>query len=256
MNTNTRRYGGGWPGMAMALLLLALASGCAHHNPMARWRPSPNFDVRRPVLIVLHYTAGDSLQGSLRTLQTANSQGPVSAHYLLARDGRLLQLVDERDRAWHAGEGSWGTISDVNSASIGIEIDNDGHSPFPDVQIQRLIVLLDNLTRRLGIPRHQIIGHEDMAPGRKIDPGPLFPWKQLHDAGFGRWPDADAGPPPQGFDGWLALAALGYPLQDRAAALQSFRHHYRGMAGGGESMDAQDLYILHALARQLQGAAP
>lgn len=244
-----------WPRPALALLLTVLASGCAHHNPLAQWARSPNYDTRRPVLVVLHYTAGKTAEGSLRTLQTSNSNGPVSAHYLLGKDGELYQLVDEKQRAWHAGDGRWGTITDVNSASLGIEIDNDGRSPYPEVQIDRLIALLEDVTGRLGIPREQVIGHEDMAPGRKIDPGPLFPWKRLHEAGFGIWPDPGAGEPPAAFDGWLALAALGYPLDDRAATLQSFRHRFRGIGSSGAELDEEDRRVLYGLIHALLPAA-
>lgn len=234
------------PALFMALLLSSCATG---RNPLARWERSPNFNERQPMLVVLHYTTEESAEKSLRTLKTVNSQGPVGVHYLIGRDGALYQLVKDGKRAWHAGSGRWGTITDVNSASIGIEIDNSGHDPFPDVQIDRLVALLDDLTRRLGIPRRQIIGHEDMAPGRKIDPGPLFPWKRLHEAGFGAWPDENAGDPPPGFDGWLAMAAIGYPLDDREGALRSFRHHFRGIESEGIELEAEDLRILHGLTR-------
>lgn len=253
------RAAGGGRRSAVALLaplLLLLLSACAHRNPLAKWEPSPNFDARRPVVVVLHYTAGDTAEGSLRTLQTANSGGPVSAHYLLGKDGTLYQLVDEGKRAWHAGGGRWGTLTDLNSTSIGIEIDNDGRSPYPEVQIQRLIVLLEDVTRRLGISRQQVIGHSDLAPGRKVDPGPLFPWKRLYEAGFGIWPDAGAGDPPAQFDGWLAMAALGYPLDHRGHALQAFRHRFRGLDRPGDTFEDEDLRILYALTRPLLGAAP
>ena len=199
----------------MALLAALLSSCATGHNPLAKWERSRNFNERQPVLIVLHYTTEESSEKSLHTLKTANSKGPVGVHYLVGRDGRLFQLVKDGKRAWHAGGGRWGTITDVNSASIGIELDNSGHDPFPDVQVDKLIVLLNDLTQRLAIPRRQVIGHEDMAPGRKIDPGPLFPWKRLYEAGFGMWPDPDAGEPPPGFDGWLAMAAIGYPSLPR-----------------------------------------
>jgi len=239
----------------LPLLSLLLLSACAHRNPLAQWERSPNFDTRRPVAVVLHYTAGQTAADSLRTLKTANSNGPVSAHYLLGKDGTLYQLVDERKRAWHAGGGRWGTLTDLNSTSIGIEIDNDGRSPYPEVQIERLILLLEDVTRRLGIPRQQVIGHSDLAPGRKVDPGPLFPWKRLYDAGFGIWPAADAGDPPAQFDGWLAMAALGYPLDNRGHALQAFRHRFRGIDRQGAEFDAEDLRILYALTRPLLGTA-
>ena len=229
--------------------LLALLTACGHappRNPLAGWVPSPNQDVRRPNLIVIHFTEQDSVQQSLDTLRGRNSGGPVSAHYLIGADGTRYQLVSDERRAWHAGAGSWGPFTDLNSASIGIELDNDGKSPFAEAQVQSLLLLLDDLCTRLRIPRSQIIGHQDLAPTRKPDPGPLFPWKRLADAGFGRWPAADAPPAPDGFDPWTALRLIGYPLDDRAATVRAFRNHFRGQ--GGSELDAEDLRILHALA--------
>ena len=236
----------------LPLLLLAATAltACNHappRNPLATWVPSPNQDLRRPNLIVIHFTEQDSVQQSLDTLRSANSGGRVSAHYLIGSDGKRYQLVSDERRAWHGGAGSWGTITDINSASIGIELDNDGQSPFAEAQVQSLLVLLEDLCTRLRIPRSQIIGHQDSAPTRKPDPGPLFPWKRLADAGFGRWPAADAPPAPEGFDPWTALRLIGYPLDDRAATVRAFRNHYRGQ--GGTELDAEDLRILHALTR-------
>lgn len=239
--------------MRLNLLLLLLAASlaaCSHappRNPLAQWVPSPNHEPRRPILIVLHATEQDSVQESLDTLRTRNSGGPVSAHYLIGKDGVLYQLVSDDLRAWHAGPGRWGTITDVNSASIGIELDNDGESPFPPAQIASLLKLLDDLCERLDIPRTQIVAHADFAPTRKRDPGRLFPWKQLADAGFGRWPDAAAGEPPADFDPWQALRLLGYPLDDRAATVRAFHRHFRGTET--DALDAEDARILYALTR-------
>ncbi len=230
-----------------ALVLIGACAPAPVRSPLATWVPSSNADDRRPVLIVLHFTSQDSVQQSLHTLRTRNSGGPVSAHYLLGADGHIYQLVADTRRAWHAGPGRWGTITDVNSASIGIELDNDGQSAFAPAQIDSLLRLLADLTARLHIPRTQIIGHEDMAPGRKDDPGALFPWRQLADAGFGQWPRGVLVDPPQGFDPWLALRAVGYPLEDRAATVRAFHHHFRGV--DADQLDAEDLRILHALTR-------
>ena len=242
--------------LAVAALTVLLAA-CAHsgpRNPLATWVPSKNFDERRPVVIVLHYTEQDSVEQSLDTLRSRNSGGRVSSHYLLGKDGKIYQLVSDAKRAWHAGAGSWGAITDVNNASIGIEIDNDGKSPFPDAQIDSLIVLLRDLTTRLRIPPTQIIGHSDLAPTRKIDPGPLFPWKRLHDAGFGLWPADTTQDPPAGFDPWLALQAIGYSTDNRADTVRAFHHRFRGMEG--TELDAQDLRILHALTRTADTTPP
>jgi N-acetylmuramoyl-L-alanine amidase len=229
--------------LAASLLLAA----CAHapRNPMATWVPSSNHSPRQPILIVIHATEQRGVQESLDTLRTANSGGPVSAHYLIGRDGARYQLVADDQRAWHAGPGHWGTITDVNSVSIGIELDNDGESPFPPAQIASLLRLLEDLCARLDIPRTQIIAHADFAPVRKRDPGFRFPWQRLARAGFGLWPAADAGPPPDGFDPWLALRLIGYPLEDRAATVRAFHRHFRGTEG--DTLDAEDARILHAL---------
>lgn len=233
------------------LLLVALLAACAHapRNPLATWVPSPNHDIRRPVLIVLHYTNQHSVQESLDTLRTANSLGPVSAHYLVGANGHIYQLVSDQMRAWHGGSGRWGTITDINSASIGIELDNTGTTPFAQPQIDSLLRLLTDLTERLHIPRTQIVGHQDFAPTRKDDPGPLFPWQQLADAGFGRWPQGALIDPPAGFDPWMALALIGYPLDDRAATVRTFHNHFRGM--GSDTLDEQDLRILYNLILQI-----
>ena len=235
----------------LAASLLVLLAACTHappRNPMAQWVPSPNFGPRQPILIVIHATEQDGVRQSLDTLRTENSGGPVSAHYLIGHDGRRYQLVSDELRAWHAGPGRWGTITDVNSASIGIELDNNGEDPFPPAQIASLVELLDDLCRRHGIPRTQVVGHADFAPSRKRDPGAKFPWRQLADAGFGLWPDGDAGEPPPRFDPWLALRLLGYPLEDgRADVVRAFHRHFRGTET--DALDAEDARLLFALTR-------
>lgn len=248
----------------LTLLLPLLLAACAHapvpvHNPLAQWVPSPNVDARRPVIIVLHATEQHSAQQSLDTLRTANSKGPVSAHYLIGADGRIYQLVADAERAWHAGGGRWGTITDLNSASIGIELDNAVGAPYTDAQITALLRLLDDLSVRLSIPKTQVIGHADLAPTRKRDPGALFPWQRLADAGYGLWPQGAPQDPPAGFDPWLAMAAIGYPLADRAAAVRAFHRHYRGRDDGDDpqaGFDAEDLRILDALVRQRMAMKP
>src|SRR5690606_38616002 len=246
----------------IALAATLLLAACAHapsHNPMATWVPSPNFEARRPNLIVLHATEQQSVEESLDTLRTANSGGPVSSHYLVGADGRIYQLVADLDRAWHARGGHWGTISDVNNASTGIENDNDGEEPFTTPQIAAVIRLLGDLTERLGIPPTAVIAHADMAPTRKRDPGAHFPWKQLHEAGFGIWPEAPLADPPEGFDPWLALRLVGYPLEldpspGHPAIVRAFHRRFRGIET--DVLDEEDLRILHALTQfRLEGSS-
>jgi len=234
----------------LACLLLAACTSTGVRSPLATWVASPNYNARDPVIIVLHHTDQHSVQQSLDTLRSANSGGKVSSHYLVGADGHIYQLVGDDRRAWHAGPGRWGAITDLNSASIGIEVDNDGDSPFAPAQIQALIRLLEDLCTRLRIPRTQIIGHADLAPARKQDPSRFFPWQQLAEAGFGVWPRASDGAAPAGFDPWLALQAFGYPLDNRDAAVGAFHRRFRGRDDLPATLDADDARILHSLLQQ------
>lgn len=238
--------------IVLATLLLSLLAACAStppHNPLAQWHGSPNHEPRRARIIVLHHTAMHSAEGAIRTLQTGNAGGPVSAHYVIGEDGRIHQLVAEDRRAWHAGGSRWAGIDDLNSWSIGIELDNDGTEPFSAAQIDALLVLLEDLTSRLGILPHLVVGHGDVAPTKKDDPSVLFPWRRLADAGFGLWPRDRPAPPPPGFDPWVAMRLVGYDLRDPAAALAAFHRHYRG-SGERHWLPGDDA-ILHDLQRQL-----
>ena len=139
------------------------------------------------------------------------------------------------------------------------DVENAVGRPYTEAQISALLRLLDDLTTRLGIPKTQVIGHADLAPTRKRDPGALFPWQQLAAAGYGLWPQGALVEPPAGFDPWLAMAAVGYPLGDRAAAVRAFHRHYRGHDDGEDpqaAFDAEDLRILYALAQQRMAMKP
>lgn len=158
------------------------------------WRASPNHDERRsPIdILLLHYTGMPSEEGALDWL--ASQESRVSSHYFVFSDGRLVQLVDESRRAWHAGASQWCGETDINSRSIGIEIANEGHAaaggvppPFPDVQIEAVIRLCREIVARHPIPPHRVLAHSDVAPGRKIDPGERFPWARLAQGGIGHW---------------------------------------------------------------------
>ena len=236
----------------LALLLLAACASTEVRSPLATWVPSPNHNARAPVVIVLHHTDQHSVQESLDTLRSANSGGKVSSHYLVGSDGELYQLVADGERAWHAGGGRWGGFTDLNSTSIGIEIDNNGSSPFTQPQIASLLRLLEDLCSRYNIPRSQIIGHADLAPTRKADPSRYFPWQQLAEAGFGLWPDPKHGPAPAGFDSWLAMQAFGYALDDRAAAARAFHRRFRGSDTLPAELDPEDARILYSLLQQKQ----
>ena len=198
---------------------------------------SPNFDARRPNLVVIHHTSNTTLETALDTLTSPERR--VSAHYLIGRDGRLVQLVDEAQRAWHAGRSWWGGMTDVNSASIGIELDNDGFEPFAGAQIEALLALLADIAARYPIPAANYLGHADVAPGRKTDPSAFFPWQRLAEHGFGLWcapPYARPSATAAGGGIELLLAALGYDPALPEASLAAFRLHY----SGGEQLAPDD----------------
>lgn len=188
------------------------------------WYPSPNFDQRRPNYVIIHDTADDDVGQALHTLTDPLRQ--VSSHYLIGSDGTIYQLVDERARAWHAGVSKWGGDTDLNSASLGIELDNDGEEPFAPAQISALIALLQDIAQRYRIPAANYLGHADVAPTRKVDPSRYFPWKTLADAGFGLWCDPPLPEAPAGMSTVLALQAFGYDVSDPEAAIRAFKRHF------------------------------
>lgn len=196
---------------------------------MSLTHPSPNFGERRGGarvdLVVLHYTAMATCAEALDRLCDPSAE--VSAHYLIDRDGTVLSLVDEAVRAWHAGAGTWGGRGDVNSRSLGIELVNSGAEPFPEPQMAALEDLLAAILHRHGLPPQAVIGHSDMAPDRKGDPGPRFDWRRLARQGLAVWPE------PGGAGDFAAdLAAFGYPDAPPELLLAAFRLRFRPWATG------------------------
>ena len=214
---------------------------------MAAFLLSQNFGPRRdgmkPTLAVLHYTAMCDASSALQRL--CDPVAEVSAHWLIGLDGKCISLVDEASRAWHAGAGRWGRATDVNSASIGIELDNDGTSPFPEAQMRALESLLSEVLERWTIPPEGVIGHSDLAPGRKADPGPRFDWRRLALSGLSIWPEARVEAPFAD-----SAARFGYPVAEAGpdAVLRAFRLRFRPGAAGPE--DAWDRALAADLARR------
>ena len=206
--------------------------------------PSPNWNERKlPVsMVVLHYTGMRTAADALERMCSPAAE--VSAHYMIDEDGTVTQLVDEEKRAWHAGRSSWRGITDVNSASVGIELVNPGHEfgyrPFPEAQIDALLPLLADIVRRHNVPRANVVGHSDVAPARKTDPGELFPWERLARLRL-------ALPVPKLslrliYDNrgafFLALERFGYDITDERAALRAFQRRFRPQRVDGE-LDGQ-----------------
>ncbi|UYV36950.1 N-acetylmuramoyl-L-alanine amidase [Rhodobacteraceae bacterium D3-12] len=200
-------------------------------SPEIIQRPTTAFGSREgapPCLIVLHYTAMESAGAALERL--CDPEIEVSAHYLISETGETVQMVDESERAWHAGAGRWGACDDVNTHSIGIELANRGDHPFGEPQMAALEGLLAAIMARHGIPAEHVIGHSDIAPGRKIDPGPRFDWARLARRGLSIWPLGDAKPSDFARD----AAAFGYPVADvgEGLVLEAFRLRFRPWADG------------------------
>jgi len=228
-----------------------LGSGAVPADPAGRgqltpiWHPSPNFGPRRdaalPDIVVLHYTAMTRAEAARDWLCTPEAQ--VSAHYVIAEDGRCWHLVQEDQRAWHAGAGQWGGCDDVNSRSVGIELCNTGHQPFSEPLMASLEELLRGVLRRWAIPPWRVIGHSDMALGRKIDPGPRFDWRRLARQGLAVWP---AGAPPGDF--LTDARRFGYAPSEgqEETLLAAFRARFRPGAKGPQ--DAVDAALMADLA--------
>jgi N-acetylmuramoyl-L-alanine amidase len=239
--------------------------------------PSPNQnerrDGRRPDMILLHYTGMKDAGAALQRL--ANPLAEVSAHYLVFEDGRVFQMVPEAARAWHAGVGTWRGDTDINTASIGIEIANPGHdwgyADFPDPQVRAIAALCRDIAGRHGIVPHRILAHSDVAPKRKADPGEKFPWDILAAAGVGHWvPPAplgdgrsfargDEGQPIQALQAMLGLYGYGLDItgvfdDTTEAVVTAFQRHFRPARVDGVA-DASTILTLRNLLGALPGAA-
>ncbi|MFC4624298.1 N-acetylmuramoyl-L-alanine amidase [Daeguia caeni] len=212
--------------------------------------PSPNFGMRRdgktPKFLILHYTGLPTAEEALEILKSPERQ--VSVHYLVHEDGRVVQMVSEKARAWHAGVSFWKGEEDLNSASIGIEIVNpgelEGYPPFKDAQIEAVIALCQDICARHGIRPEHVLAHSDIAPARKTDPGESFPWDRLHAAGVGHYvvptpicggrffARGDQGQPVEALQSMLALYGYGIAINgvfDEATeiVIKAFQRHFR-----------------------------
>ncbi len=239
--------------------------------------PSPNSgdrnNARQPDMIVLHYTGMLEAEGAIEKLCTAGSE--VSAHYIVLEDGRIVQSVPEAKRAWHAGAGSWAGEQDINSCSIGIEIANRGHDwgypDFPLRQIAAVIALCRGIMLRRNVPNHRVLGHSDVAPARKRDPGEKFPWHSLANSGVGHWVQ----PAPiirgetlklgtiseevRGLQQALARYGYGLPVNGKydgptLDVVTAFQRHFRPALVDGIA-DHSTLMTLHALMSSLPPAS-
>lgn len=238
------------------------------------WVGTTNFNLRKPNYVVLHHTAQDSVEHTLKTFTLPRTQ--VSAHYVIAEDGTVYHMLNDLFRAWHAGTGSWGSNSDLNSSSIGIELDNNGSEPFSEAQISSLIDLLGVLKKKYEIPTENFIGHSDMAPSRKVDPSISFPWEKLAEEGFGYWYDENLidnasvpvekkFPKPIGIEGSdsvrivqpdevekepafpdpkIALKIIGYDVSDLDSAIRAFELHFI-QKNVDSDLSEEDLKILY-----------
>ncbi len=222
--------------------------------------PSPNHGPRPPGvaidMLILHYTGMRTAGEAIERLCSADTQ--VSAHYLVDEDGTVLRLVPEERRAWHAGTSFWAGRRDINSASIGIELVNPGHEfgyrPFPEPQMAALEPLARDILARHPIPARHVLGHSDVAPRRKADPGELFDWQRLARAGIGLWPEADAAPAAGIGEAQRLLAAIGYETalsgaldEETRAAVTAFQRHFRPARCDG-ALDGETLARIAAVA--------
>lgn len=213
-------------------------------------RPSPNFDVRKNdtklQFLILHYTGMDTAEAALQRL--ADTEAKVSSHYVVCEDGTIVQMVREQDRAWHAGAGTWCGLDDINSRSVGIEIVNQGgignYPDFPEEQIKGVIALCKEIIARHAIELRYILGHSDIAPQRKEDPGEKFSWGALYHEGIGLWVEptpirdgrfmnkGESGQPVEAFQAMLSLYGYDVPMngvfdEETENVTRAFQRHFR-----------------------------
>lgn len=189
-----------------------------------QWVGTTNFGLRKPSFVIIHHTAQNSCDQTLYTFTLPRTQ--VSAHYVICKDGTIHHMLNDYLRAWHAGNSKWGNLTDVNSSSIGIEIDNNGFESFTEAQINSLLQLLKKLKKDNNIPAANFIGHADIAPKRKNDPNKNFPWPLLAQHGFGYWYDTANVKIPENFNALQGLRIIGYDTRDSIAAIKAFKLHF------------------------------
>lgn len=211
----------------------------------ATWVGTTNFGLRKPDFVIIHHTAQNSCDQTLQTFTLPRTQ--VSAHYVICKDGTVHHILNDYLRAWHAGNSSWGNNKDINSSSIGIELDNNGFEPFPAAQINSLLTLLDTLKQRYRIPTANFIGHADIAPGRKVDPNVDFPWQLLSQNGYGLWySDTTMTIVPPDFNALQGLRIIGYSIKNPSAAIKAFKRHFE-MENNSDTLNEGDKKILYDL---------
>lgn len=210
-----------------------------------RWVGATNFNLRKPNYVIIHHTAQNSCEQTLKTFTSQKTS--VSAHYVICRDGLIHHMLNDYLRAWHGGVAKWGSLTDINSASIGIELDNNGTEPFTEPQIASLLRLLESLKKAYAIPVANFIGHADIAPVRKVDPSIFFPWKTLAEKGFGHWyQDTTGVQVPTPFNNMQALRMIGYDTRDSLAATRAFKLHFmQDTTAGMNEAAAKILFSLY-----------
>ena len=215
------------------------------------WVGTTNLNLRKTNFVIIHHTAQNSCEQTLKTFTTPKSQ--VSAHYVICKDGTIHHMLNDYLRAWQAGISKWGNNTDINSSSIGIEIDNNGFESFTDHQISSLLLLLGRLKKAYSIPTANFIGHADIAPTRKNDPNIYFPWKQLADSGYGIWwSDTTNVVVSPDFNSMQALRIVGYDIQDSIAVIKAFKRKYEQVEDKNSVLNDADRKILYTLYRKFE----
>lgn len=215
----------------------------------ADWVGTTNLSMRRPNFVIIHHTAQNSCEQTLQTFTLPRTQ--VSAHYVICEDGTVHHMLNDLLRAHHAGVSKWGNTTDLNSSSIGIELDNNGFESFSEAQMSSLILLLGRLKKAYSIPSANFIGHGDIAPTRKNDPNWRFPWKQLAEKGFGYWfDDATNIILPVGFNQFQALRIVGFDTKDTNAAIVGFKRHW--LQDTTKGLNEEQLKVLYQLSKKYQ----
>lgn len=214
------------------------------------WVGTPNMGLRRPNYVIIHHTATNNCSEALNEFTNTGGR-EASAHYVIAKDGTVYHMLNDLLRSHHAGDSKWGNTTDLNSSSIGIELDNNGYQDFTPEQMNSLTILLGRLKNAYKIPEANFIGHGDIAPARKMDPNWRFPWKELSEKGFGYWWDDTTNVQvPDNFDYLMGLRIIGYDISSPASAVAAFKRHF--MRESSSNMNAAVRKIIYMLYRRYQ----